>query len=73
VSAQPCKNPVVVAQLEAAKEDVADYRAAAAEIDGKPYAACWKPLFQRKEIYLRYEDGDGGLIPFDDLKPLKDA
>jgi hypothetical protein len=30
-------------------------------------------MFGRNEVYLRYEDGDQGLVPFSELKPVKEA
>lgn len=72
VTARPCEG-AVAALIQAAGESPLDYRAASAQVAGKPYAACWKPVFPQRVIYIRYEDADEGLIPFDALKPVKEA
>lgn len=71
ISADPCKDEKVLAHIAAAGEDAKDYRRARAEIQGASYSGCWQPLFNKEVIYLRYEDGDSGVVPFRDLKPVK--
>jgi hypothetical protein len=71
ITAQACKDPKVIERITAAGDNPLDYRAARAEIDGVAYSACWKPLYQREMIYLRYEDDDQGLLPFGELKPVR--
>jgi hypothetical protein len=72
ISATPCKNEEVLKHLKDAGENPLDYRAAAASWQGQDYQACWKPLMQQQMVYVRYTDGDHGLVPFRDLKPVKD-
>jgi hypothetical protein len=73
ITALACTDAAVLAKIAEAGDDPLDYRAAVAEFRGQSFAACWKPLVQRESVYLRYGDGDQGLIPFDALKPLKEA
>lgn len=71
ITAKPCADDKVLRLIPPAEH--ADYRAARAEVAGTSYSGCWRPIFEKEAVYLRYEDGDQGLIPFRDLKPLKDA
>lgn len=73
VTAKPCKDEKVVALLEAAGESPDDYRAAFAELGGQPFQACWKPMFEQRQIFIRYSDGDAGLVPFGMVKPVKEV
>lgn len=73
ITARPCTDLKVLEQIGLAQDNPLDYRAASAEFNGEKFAACWKPLFERELIYLRYGDGDQGLIPFTDLKPVPEA
>jgi hypothetical protein len=70
ISATSCSNAATVAALTADGEDPADYRAASAHVEGREFRGCWRPDFQKRVILLRYEDGDHGMVPFDDLKPV---
>jgi hypothetical protein len=72
ISANPCKNEEVLKHLKDAGENSLDYRAATASWQGQGYQACWKPLMAQQMVYVRYSDGDQGLVPFRDLKPVKD-
>lgn len=73
ITARPCSDEKVVAALTAAGEDPLDYRAAAAEIGGQGFVACWKPVMDKRVVLLRYGDGDQGMVPFDELKAAKEA
>jgi hypothetical protein len=73
VTAKPCADAKVMQYIAAAGQDAKDYRAATATYQGTPFAACWRPLFEQKVIILVYDDGDQGLVPFADLKPVKEA
>lgn len=73
ITALPCSDATVLEHLTAASENPLDYRAARAEFQGAPYMACWKPLFDARTIFLQYSDGDQGLVPFTDLKPMRDV
>lgn len=73
ITAQPCTEHAVLQLIQDAGEDPADYRAARAEFGGVPYTACWRPRFEQRAIFLRYGDGDGGLVPFDALKPVREV
>jgi hypothetical protein len=73
VTALPCADEAVRAQITLVGEDPADYRAANAEFAGQPYSACWRPMMQQRVILVRYSDGDGSLIDFGALQPLKDV
>jgi hypothetical protein len=71
LTAQPCAHAEVTKHLASAGESPKDYRAASARIGGQEYAACWRPVYEREVVYLRYSDGDAGLLPFADLKPTE--
>jgi hypothetical protein len=73
VTALPCTDPAVLALLTAAGKDPAGWRAASAEVNGVPFAACWQPLWDRNLAVFQYADGDQGIIPFSSLKPVKSA
>jgi hypothetical protein len=73
ITALPCKHEAVVRLLTKDGEDPKDYRAASAEFGGRAFAACAKPIWSSETILLRYEDGDGGFIPFDEIKPAPEA
>lgn len=73
LTAQPCTNEAVAGHLTAAGEDPADYRAASARFDGREFSACWKPDFSTRNVMMRYEDSDGGMVPFDDLKAVPEV
>jgi hypothetical protein len=70
ISATACSDEATVAVLTADGENAADYRAATARFEGREFRGCWRPDFQKRVILLRYEDGDHGMVPFDDLKPV---
>lgn len=71
VTALPCKDEAVRAQIVAAGEDPDDYRAASAEFGGQAFSACWRPVLPQRAVWLVYADGDKGIVPFDDLKPVR--
>lgn len=73
LTALPCSDSAMVGFITAAGESPDDYRAASAQFAGVPYVACWRPVFKRREVYLRYSDGDAGMVPFDDLKPIREV
>jgi hypothetical protein len=45
-------------------------RAAVSKIDGKTYTACWVAI-PNVGVVVKYEDGDEGLISFDQFRPVK--
>ena len=65
LSDQPCSNEQVLGHIEPKLR--ASLRAASVEVDGKSFAACWGPA--GNAVYLLYEDGDEGLIPFSKIRP----
>lgn len=72
ISALPCKNEKVLELIKAAGEDGKDYRAARAEFGGAGFTPCWRPMFQQEQVFLIYDDGDKGLVPFRDFKPVQE-
>lgn len=71
-TARPCTNEAVLAILANIDKDAhLDYRQASAEFQGVRYAPCWRP--HGNGIWLQYEDGDNGIIPQRELKPMKEA
>lgn len=73
ITPKPCTNDKVLAFLEQAGENALDYHAASAEVAGAPFAGCWKPAYDKRVIMLRYDDNDQGMIPFGDMKPVKET
>jgi hypothetical protein len=73
MTALPCKQESVIAQIELQGEDPKDFRAASAELNGHLFSACARPLWERGVILIRYEDGDAGLVPFGEFKPVPEA
>jgi hypothetical protein len=73
VTARPCEDAKVIELIKEAGDNPLDYRKAIAEIGGTVYSACWKPNYERQQIFLRYQDGDAGLIPLEAFKPVKEA
>jgi hypothetical protein len=73
VTARPCEDEKVIEKIKEAGDNPLDYRRAFAQIGGQAYSACWKPNYERQQIFLRYGDGDAGLIPLDAFKPVKEA
>jgi hypothetical protein len=69
LTAQPCAHAEVTKHLASAGESPKDYRAASARVGGQEYAACWKPMYAQEVVFLRYSDGDAGLIQFNEFKP----
>jgi hypothetical protein len=63
LTAQPCTHAEVAKHISEAGES--------ARVGGQEYAACWRPVYEREVVYLRYSDGDAGLLPFADLKPTE--
>lgn len=45
------------------------YRAAFSHVNAREYRACWT-LLPDGRVFLRYEDGDQGLVPAAQFKPV---
>ena len=60
----PC--PVTMAKYLPA-EIIGRFLAAVAIVDGKTYMGCWT-IRGDGQVFLRYEDGDGGLVPLTSFK-----
>lgn len=73
ITALPCTSEAVLGVIQAAGDNAKDYRAASAEFQGHQFNACAKPIWEKNLLWLRYEDGDQGLIPFDEVKPVPEA
>lgn len=71
LTAKPCADATVSALVTAQGEDPKDYRQAFAEIGGQAFAACWRPMFEREQVFIRYSDGDAGMVPFQMFQPVK--
>lgn len=71
ITALPCTDDKVLAHIPA--DERVDFRAAHAALRGVRYSGCWRPLFDKRVIFLRYEDGDAGIVPFKDLTPIPEA
>jgi hypothetical protein len=68
-----CEAPAVVEKIKEAGDHPLRYLKAIVEIDGARHEACWRPSPDGMQIFLRYGDGDAGLIPLDAFKPVKEA
>lgn len=66
ITDKPCVNEQVVARLPTPE----DYLAAHAFFEGKHFEACWRPMGQAALVI--YEDGDQGLVPAGEFKPVMD-
>lgn len=64
-----CTDETVLARIEPTARK--EYRAAAAHFQGQDYAACWRP--SGNVMHLVYADGDQGIVPMQDLKPVLDV
>lgn len=47
------------------------FQKAQASVNGVRYFGCWRPM--GNVIHLFYEDGDQGIVPVADLKPVKES
>lgn len=66
---QPC--PIVGVIVERVPAGARGFlRLARAHFQGQDFTACW--LQGDGLVFLLYEDGDQGVIPMDDLKPVSD-
>ena len=65
---RPCVNQAVLAIIERKGGKGALFRAAAGHFDGRDYAACWARV--GVSVVMVYEDGDTGLVPVHDLRPV---
>jgi hypothetical protein len=65
---KPCTNETILSNplLGAPNK----WRAASAFFMGQHYEACWQEMGWSRHVV--YEDGDQGLIPEDDVKPLRE-
>jgi hypothetical protein len=70
ITARPCSDPNVLRHIPDSGRQL-DFRAATGTFSGQTYSACWTPL--RGGIGLVYEDGDQGVVPQADLKPVPEA
>ena len=70
LTAKPCADATVSALVTAQGEDPKDYRQAIAEIGGMSFSACWRPMFEREQVFIRYSDGDMGMVPFQMFQPV---
>jgi hypothetical protein len=64
---KPCSQKIVKL---IPKQFQASARAAVSKIDGKSYTACWVAI-PNVGVVVKYEDGDEGLISFDQFRPVK--
>jgi hypothetical protein len=48
------------------------FRAASATVDGATFRACWI-LLGNGAVFLRYEDGDSGMVPWQDFRIVPEA
>lgn len=70
ITARPCTNEKVPQHIPDAGRRL-DFRAATAQFGGQGYSACWTPI--PGGVGLVYEDGDQGIVPQGDLKPVPEA
>lgn len=73
VTANACADEKVLAHIREARQSPEDFRAAVAYFGGQHFSACWRPMFEHQRALIWYEDGDQGLVPFGDLKPVPSA
>lgn len=56
---------VIMMQMDIREAHAATYSSGASQV-----RACWVPMGESR-VYLRYEDGDVGVIPMTDFKPVE--
>lgn len=71
ITARPCKDEKVLAAIAMHGRNPLDFRSARARFAGVEYVACWAMM--GNAAYLIYEDGDQGVVPQADLKPVPEA
>ena len=62
----PCSSPEVLALLSAELHD--RFQEAVTSVEGKTFRGCWT-LLPDGRVFLRYEDGDAGMVPLREFKP----
>ncbi len=66
ITSSPCSTPEVLALLpQSLKEQFHD---AITQVAGQTFRGCWARL-PDGSVFLRYEDGDAGLVPYRDFRP----
>lgn len=65
---KPCTAPAVLERLEPGARE--QYQAASAVFQGQRFTACWRMM--GNVAHLVYEDGDQGIIPALELKPVSE-
>lgn len=67
---KPCEGKAAEA-VQKLGGDPEKMRAAASNIGGQDFAACWMPAGGGAAVV--YEDGDAGYVPMEDLKAVPEA
>lgn len=73
ITARPCADEKVLANIAGRGENPLDYRSGRAEIGGTPYEICWAFDYGSQMYRLRYDDGDVGELPFRVMRPVPEA
>lgn len=73
ITANPCSDEATIAVITQHGGDPLDFRQAKAEFGGQAFDACWRPMFDTKEVLIVFGDGDVSRVPFAALRPLKQA
>jgi hypothetical protein len=66
LSSKPCSTPAVLALLPAELHD--QFQDAITYVGGQNFRGCWMRV-PGGQVFLRYEDGDAGLVRYDQFKP----
>jgi hypothetical protein len=66
ITDKPCTTAEVLALLPADMHD--KFQEATAQVDGKTFQGCWL-MGQDERVYLRYSDGDMGILRYSLFKP----
>lgn len=62
----PCMHAETLIRIP--QERRGDFRKAQGTFGGQPFFGCWSP--NGDSVYVLWEDGDQGIVPLADLKPI---
>lgn len=67
VTDAPCVNAGILSMIPKPEQEF--FHAGSATLGGKRFEACWAPI--EGAVYLRYEDGDEGIVGAEQFKPVR--
>lgn len=67
---EPCNHVETMIHIDRLGLPRDEFRKARAEFRGQAFYACWRQ--QGNLLHFVYEDGDQGIVPADEMKPVQD-